>query len=80
MPSTHRRLWVEVAAEEVEADASEAEDPLIQRITIHMSRLAMQNRTFKVRGGEVRNGMIIPIANATIAVSMATMLNTRVRR
>jgi len=67
-------------AEEVEAEASEAEDPLIQRITMHMSRLAMQNINFKVRGGEVRNGLIIPIANANIAVSMATMLYTAVKR
>jgi len=67
-------------AEEVEAEASEAEDPLIQRITMHMSRLAMQNINFKVRGGKVRNGLIIPIANANIVVSMATMLYTVVKR
>jgi len=80
MPSTRRRLWAEVATREVEAEASEAEDPIIQRITMYMSRLAMQNKIFKVRGGEVRNGLIIQIANANIAVSMATMLDTAVRR
>jgi len=74
MPSTHRRLWAEF-----EVEASEAKDPLIQRITMHMRRFAMQNRTFKVRGGVVRNGLIILIANATIAGSMATMLETVVR-
>jgi len=79
MPSTRRRLWTEVVVEEVEAEASKAKDPLIQRITMHMRRLAMHNKTFKVRGGEVRNGLIIPIANATIAGSMATMLETAVR-
>jgi len=79
MPSARRRLWVEDRAKEVKEEASEAKDPLIQRITMHMRRLAMQNKTFKVRGGEVRNGLIIPIANATIAGSMATMLETAVR-
>ena len=80
MPSTRRCLWADVTAEEVEAEASEAKDPLIQRTKMQMSRLAMHNRTFKVRGGEVRNGLIIPIASATIAVSMATMLYTAIRR
>ena len=79
MPSTRRHLWAEVEAEEVEAEASKAKDTLIQRIKMHMRRLAMKNRTFKVIGGEVRNGLIIPIANATIAGSMATMLETAVR-
>ena len=53
----------------------------MERITVHMHMtiLVMQNRIFKVRGGEVRNGLISPIANATIARNMAIMLETAER-
>ena len=78
MPSARRRPWAEDVVEEVEAEASEVEDPLMERITVHMHMtiLVMQIKIFKVRGGEVRNGLISPIANATIARNMATMLKT----
>jgi hypothetical protein len=81
MPSARRLPQAEDVAEEVEAEASEAEDPLMERITVHMHMtiLVMQIKIFKVRGGEVRNGLISPIANATIARNMAIMLENAER-
>jgi hypothetical protein len=46
---------------------------------MHMTILVMQIKIFKVRGGEVRNGLISPIANATIARNMAIMLENAER-
>jgi len=54
-------------------DTNEAEDPLIQRIKVHMSRPATQIITPKITRGEERNGQISPIASAIIAGSMATL-------
>jgi len=41
MPSTLRHPWEEVVGEEVEVKASEAKDPLIHRIIVHMKVLSL---------------------------------------